>query len=1159
MKRSSSLPNTAKINFLYQIKCFVFACLVLFTGSVSGIYDTVYSVNTNGGITFTGNTIGLNKVANQNNPGTSGSIGAFITTDLSSKVNLYPFGTTLNWSKNSSTAELDLPPGSTVLHAELVWSGSYGFDPAVTNNNNLSPIYTTNTPIYLTTPAAGPISIVPTRAKSRSQSSSTGFYVRSADVTTHVANGGSGTYIVGGVPGTAIASENNLNCCGWTLCVAYANPNMFSSNLALFVGCEASGAAPAYLSGFYAPDTGTVSARLFVSALEGDAQFTGDELLVNETTPLTSPADRISGTNNPPTNFFSSQINTLLPLTTDVLTGKLIATGSSLLDTRGSFGTQNSNAATATSISGARHGYDITSIDISNKIHNSQQQLYTQGKTTNDVYTINALGLQIQVKSPYISSIKQASSTEATVGDSIIFTITFENIGETLAQNLTFTDILPVGMTLKPGTFFVNSVAVSSPDLVSGVPLGDLAVGATTTVVFSVDVNEPQQQSYVNAAEVNYSYVTSGTNPPPSEEIISRTNEVILTGPTINPPVANDDFGTTSANTVLNGTSILENDNGVDIEVDTYDNISSQGGSVLMFPDGVYTYTPMNGFSGIDTFNYTIIDVNGQKASAKVTITVLPVAYDDDSSIPSNTLLNGSDVRLNDIGTGLIATPIVNGLSAQGGTVNMLSNGTYTYISALNFSGVDTFSYTVTDSSGQSTSAIVTITVLPSAQDDVGITVANQVLNGSTVFANDIGQGLTLTTYDNVSIQGGTVTMNMTNGTYTYMPPMNFSGIDTFTYTVKDQAGNLSVATVTITVLPLSFDDYASGHVNVPINGSSVLLNDIGTGLNVTPFTATTIEGGTVTMNSNGTYMYTPPLNFSGTDSFLYTAIDQAGSETTAEVIITILPNVVDLEDITYANTPLNGSSVLNNAQGTALTVITFQNPSSQGGNVSMAANGTFYYDPPPGFSGIDTFTFTVEDAEGNTSLGTVTITVLPIGNNDNYQTPVNTPLNGSSVLTNDVGTDLQVQTYDPVTSEGGTITMNSDGTFLYIPPLDFVGVDSFTYTAQDSLGNTFTQTVLIAVTPLLTPENFTGKIKTCKLLNKNQYTVHAVWSPSMSPSIVAYNLYLNGKIYARVPSSASLEYIICIREKVEAYTIQIAAVDAQNFESPLKTIRIIP
>lgn len=70
-----------------------------------------YSGVKKGGIVFTGNTLGLSKAANATAPGTEGSIGAFISTDLTLQAGAFPAGTTLDYTKNSSRAVLSLPDG----------------------------------------------------------------------------------------------------------------------------------------------------------------------------------------------------------------------------------------------------------------------------------------------------------------------------------------------------------------------------------------------------------------------------------------------------------------------------------------------------------------------------------------------------------------------------------------------------------------------------------------------------------------------------------------------------------------------------------------------------------------------------------------------------------------------------------------------------------------------------------------------------------------------------------------------------------------------------------------------------------------------------------------------------------------------------------------
>lgn len=1046
---------------------FVYFCLFVScvaTPSLWASYTSVYSINTNGGLSYTGNTLGLNKAANQNNPGTSGSIGTFTSLDASLQVGSYPLGTTLDYTKNGSNAVLDLPAGSTVLHAELIWSGSYGFDPAVTNDDNLANVATTNSSISLITPAGGPFSISPQLAKSRVNSGSNGFYVRSADVTSYVQAAGAGTYAVEGVPGTAIASENNLNCAGWTLAVAYANPNMLTSNLTLFVGCEASGASPAIVTGFHAPDLGQIYGQMFVSALEGDAQISGDQFLVGATTPLVSPGDQISGSNNPANNFFGSQINTLLTLTLDGTIGKLLPSGDSVLDTRGTFGGLNSSSSTATGVSGARQGYDITSIAIGSLIQNGQETIYTQGTTTGDVYTIQALGLQLQVKAPLIKMIKSANVSQAQVGDVVTFTVDVQNLGELEAISLLFTDPLPTGMELVANSFSVDGTPIPHPDLVAGVSLPNLAVNASIQIIFQAKVIAPTQGSYSNVATVGYDFVAQGTNPPPSVFISASSNMVTIQGVFPAAPVAVDDAGTTQANAVLHGSSVLTNDTGVGLSIQTYQNPSTQGGVVFMLPNGSYTYTPPSGFSGFDTFTYILVDGNQQTATATVHITVLPLASNDTGTIASNTLLVGSNILTNDVGTNLAALPRINSSSAEGGVVNLHADGNYTYLSAPNFSGLDSFSYTVKDASGQTATANVLITVLPVARNDVGQTVANTPLNGSTVFSNDSGTGLAVIGYDTHSSQGGVVSMNPLTGTYIYTPAQNFSGIDTFTYTVRDNFGDTSTATVTVTVLPAAVSDTATGFANTPLAGTSVLINDHGSGLTAQPVLGPTIQGGSVTMYPNGTYLYQPPTNFSGVDSYTYVMQDSSSQIASAAVVLTILPLVGNVSESTEVNTPLHGISVLQNSFGTGLHIVGFSPTSTQGGTVSMQIDGSYLYLPPTNFSGSDSFSFTVQDAAGNTGSAAASILVLPKGVDDFFQTPFETQLQGSSVLANDLGNGLRIVSYETPTSRGGLVVMQPDGTFVYTPPTNFAGTDLFTYVGQDPEGSLFEAVVSITV-----------------------------------------------------------------------------------------------
>ena len=250
---------------MYKIFSLLFT-FVIFILPVDATYILRYVKTDNGGIVFTGNTLGLSKNAQQNQPGPNDSAGAFITVDTSQQVGNYLPGTTLIWQQNSSTAFLDLPPSSSVLYAELIWSGSYGFNGQITGTEP-------NTPITLITPQNTVFTVVPDPATSQVAItpgfSNAGNYTRSADVTTIIQGAGQGMYTVGGIAATISALDDTHNAAGWTLAVVFQNGSMSTSNLSLFVGCDQASKVsnpPATISGFCTPPSGNLKGNLLTIA-----------------------------------------------------------------------------------------------------------------------------------------------------------------------------------------------------------------------------------------------------------------------------------------------------------------------------------------------------------------------------------------------------------------------------------------------------------------------------------------------------------------------------------------------------------------------------------------------------------------------------------------------------------------------------------------------------------------------------------------------------------------------------------------------------------------------------------------------------------------------------------------------------------------------------
>lgn len=522
---------------------FALLCCTLTQAAYVNRYNTI----ANGAITFTGNTIGLNKAASTNAPGTSGAIGAFITTNTTLRDGTYPFGTTANYTLNASSAVLNIPVGSTVLYAELIWGGSYSFG-GEDVSAQLGNAVTMTTPggTFSVSPVAATAQTLGTKGAGGTCSSTIPcFYVRSANVTAMVQSGGAGTYTVGAIPATQGDSDANSNNGGWTLAVVYGNGGLPARNMTLFVGAEVTNgttSTAATVSGFCTPASGPRSGRLLASAMEGDSGVTGDQMTFG---PTAASRVAISGPNNPLSNFFASQING----------------DSGALDTSGSFGSSNSTPGGNTS--GARQGWDITNVDVSSTLVNSQTSAVAQGTSTGDQYVISTLALQINVGSPsFPTAAKTVDRAVAAVGDTLTYTIVLNNTtGTTDATNVVFTDTPPPGTSFIANSLTKNGTVQSGASPLTGFNVGTIAAGASVTLSFKVLVNSipasPAPAQFSNTASWTYQYISCVGQPTTNGSL--TTNPVVSTAVRLEPTKTVSPSGPVAPGTTLTYTITVPN------------------------------------------------------------------------------------------------------------------------------------------------------------------------------------------------------------------------------------------------------------------------------------------------------------------------------------------------------------------------------------------------------------------------------------------------------------------------------------------------------------------------------------------------------------------------------------------------------------------------
>src|SRR5207247_2053911 len=158
---------------------------------------------------------------------------------------------------------------------------------------------------------------------------------------------------------------------------------------------------------------------------------------------------------------------------------------------------------------------------------------------------------------------------------------------------------------------------------------------------------------------------------------------------------------------------------------------------------------------------------------------------------------------------------------------------------------------------------------------------------------------------------------------------------------------------------------------------------------------------------------------------------------------------------------------------GNALSAALVSSPTHE--TLSLSSNGSFTYTPDASFVGQDVFTYRASDGQANSNTATVTINVStnnrsPVANNDAYSVNEDATLTVAApgVLGNDTDPDGDALTATLVTSTtNGSLTLNANGSFTYVPASNFIGSDGFTYRARDPGGLTSNATVALQVTPL--------------------------------------------------------------------------------------------
>jgi large repetitive protein len=555
----------------------------------------------------------------------------------------------------------------------------------------------------------------------------------------------------------------------------------------------------------------------------------------------------------------------------------------------------------------------------------------------------------------------------------------------------------------------VNVVVLSNDIDIDDVLIGSMIVivdspshGTLTVDTNTGEVEYKPSQDYHGSDSFTYQVKDA------SDALSNVATVTLVINPVNDAPVANPDLATTNEEVAVS-IPVLANDIDVDNTLDGSSlilvNAPSHGTAVIEPATGTIQYTPETDYNGNDSFSYQLEDQDGaMSAAAVVTITVAPVndapvanpdvaTTPEDIPVSISVLSNDTDVD----NTWTEAILIISANPSHGAAVVEPATGKILFTPEQNYYGNDSFTYQIKDAQGalsNITSVSIEITPVndaPVANDDAATT-AEEMPFAVDVLANDTDIDNNMNTANLIIVGNpakGTAVVEA-NGTISYSPEKDFTGEDSFTYQVEDEAGAKSnVATVTITVInvndpPVAVDDVATTDENVAID-IDILKNDfdIDNAIVASSVTLTSNPAhGTVVVQASGHVTYTPQVDFIGIDVFTYTIEDEKGliSEP-ASVSVTVIevenkaPNAVDDAIENSSLSPIaidvlaNDYDDDNDHADLILTSVT-----SPGSGTVHISDGKVIYTPAGMINTTVTFSYTIQDPSGLTDEAIVTI-----------------------------------------------------------------------------------------------------------------------------------------------------------------------------------------
>ncbi|MFF7709138.1 Ig-like domain-containing protein [Pseudomonas sp. NPDC007930] len=679
--------------------------------------------------------------------------------------------------------------------------------------------------------------------------------------------------------------------------------------------------------------------------------------------------------------------------------------------------------------------------------------------------------------------------------------------GGSVSQSFTFVAVntVPVttGITLNgtEDTPLQGSVSASDADH-DALTFSVTAQPAHGTLVFAADGSF----TYTPAANFNGTDSFTYQVADPDGGVASAT--VTLAIAAVNDaPVLSSPIGTTSAadSSVVN-LNLASHFTDVDGDTLSYSTSSTLPPGLTLSSTGLISGTLGSSASqggdnhdGHYTITVSVSDNHGGVVQQDVLIIAtnpLPVAanatFSGSEDAPVSGQLSGSDPDGDSISFAAATQP-------AHGTVTVDANtGAFVYTPAANFNGQDSFSYSVTDADGGVTTAVITLNIAPvndapvvsnplptqAAQDagSVGINVAASFsdVDGDTL-TYSLGNGVTLPSGLTLNPQTGLISGTLSNSASAGGP--NNDGHYSISVVASDGHGGSATETFELVVSnppPLASNQNVSTQENVAVSGTLQASDPDGDALS---FSVTTAPGhGSVAINPDGTFSYTPGAGYSGADSFSYQVRDAQGATATATVSISVAAvNDAPVLSSPFTPTSLNDGSTVNldiaghfsDQDGDTLTYSAVGLPAGLSITPAGLITGTLGSSASQGGANHDgnyQVTLTVSDGHGGTlvqAFTLVAVNTLPTAATANFSGSEDSPITGN-LAPSAQDADGDTLTFSAASQPAhGSVVVNPNGTFTYLPNTDYNGSDSFTYQVRDADGAVTTALVNLTIAPV--------------------------------------------------------------------------------------------